>query len=85
MNRRVLRTVGIAVIVIPEPTFITDIVGLIIVGASFLMPQGREFDSCRLTHHTWTWNSEQTLYKQRYSWQFETGSQKMVYWTRLAT
>jgi hypothetical protein len=36
MNRKLLRTIGIAIIILPDPTFISDVVGLMLVGASYL-------------------------------------------------
>ena len=37
MNRRLLRTIGIAIIIFPDPTFISDVIGLLLVAASYLL------------------------------------------------
>lgn len=39
MNRKFWRGLGIALIALPDPTFITDVIGLSIIGATFLFPQ----------------------------------------------
>jgi hypothetical protein len=37
MNRKLLRTIGIAIIIIlPDPTFISDVIGLLLVASSYL-------------------------------------------------
>lgn len=49
MNRRLLRTIGIAIIVfLPDPTFISDVIGLLLVGVSYFVPRGGKFSYNRL-------------------------------------
>jgi hypothetical protein len=45
MNRKLIRGLGIALIALPDPTFITDILGLMIVSASFLSAERTGPDS----------------------------------------
>ena len=45
MNRKFLRTLGIAIIVLPDPTFISDAIGLLLVGTFYLLSRGKKPDS----------------------------------------
>ncbi len=48
MNGKLLRTIGIAIILLPDPTFITDILGLLVIGASFVFFRKRSLSYKKL-------------------------------------
>ena len=45
MSGKLLKGLGIALIALPDPTFITDLLGLLLVGSSFILSQRGRHDS----------------------------------------
>ncbi len=45
LTPRSLRALGIGIILLPDPTLITDVLGLMLVGSSYLLFRGKEADS----------------------------------------